>query len=128
MNTAIIPISGFSFTAVNSRFITAAIRFVTLGWWRNSADARSTLRFSRSTGIGPKRRVAGNLDGAEAAELAHDIGARWVIPCHYEMFEFNTADPQTLFVPTCRRLGQACAILKVGESWMPHVNGRAKRD
>jgi len=67
----------------------------------------------------PERRVAGNLDGAEAAELAHDIGARWVIPCHYEMFEFNTADPQTLFVPTCRRLGQACAILKVGESWMP---------
>jgi len=39
----------------------------------------------------PERRVAGNLDGAQAARLAKAIGARDVIPCHYDMFEFNTA-------------------------------------
>ena len=48
-----------------------------------------------------ERRVAGNLWGREAAELAKDIGARHVIPCHYEMFEFNTAKPDE-FVAAAR--------------------------
>jgi L-ascorbate metabolism protein UlaG (beta-lactamase superfamily) len=64
----------------------------------------------------PERRVAGNLDGREAAQLAHDIGARLVVPCHYEMFEFNTADPRVLFVPECVRLAQPYRVLKAGES------------
>jgi len=62
----------------------------------------------------PERRVSGNLDGKEAAELAHAIGARTVVPCHYEMFEFNTATPE-LFVETCERLGQAYRVLCAGE-------------
>ncbi|MEQ1860686.1 MAG: MBL fold metallo-hydrolase [Chthoniobacteraceae bacterium] len=68
-------------------------------------------------GANPERRVAGNLDGCEAAQLAHDIGARWVVPCHYEMFEFNTADPRELFVPECERLGQPYRVLRAGEGW-----------
>jgi L-ascorbate metabolism protein UlaG (beta-lactamase superfamily) len=64
----------------------------------------------------PERRVAGNLDGREAAQLAHDIGAKLVVPCHYEMFEFNTADPRELFVPECERLGQPYRVLRAGES------------
>jgi L-ascorbate metabolism protein UlaG (beta-lactamase superfamily) len=64
-----------------------------------------------------ERRVAGNLDGREAAQLAHDIGARCVIPCHYEMFTFNTADPAELFIPECQRLGQRYRVLRVGEAW-----------
>jgi len=31
----------------------------------------------------PERRVAGNLDGIQAAQLARAIGARVAIPCHY---------------------------------------------
>ena len=65
----------------------------------------------------PERRVAGNLDGREAVQLAREIGARWVIPCHYEMFEFNTADPADLFVPECERLAQPYRVLRAGESW-----------
>lgn len=61
-------------------------------------------------------RVAGNLDGAEAARLAHDIGARLVIPCHYEMFTFNTASPE-LFVREAGRLGQPHRVLRCGERW-----------
>src|SRR5262249_52344013 len=38
----------------------------------------------------PERRVAGNLDGRQAAQLAWEIRARCVIPCHFDMFEFNT--------------------------------------
>ncbi|MEA3208853.1 MAG: hypothetical protein QOE70_1910 [Chthoniobacter sp.] len=71
----------------------------------------------------PERRVAGNLDGAEAARLAQDIGAQWVIPCHYEMFEFNTADPCDLFLPECERLGQGCRVLRAGEGWSPPIGG-----
>ena len=65
-------------------------------------------------GRAPERRVPGNLSGAEAAELAHDIGARLAIPCHFDMFEFNTATPET-FVQTCRRLGQRFRVLRCGE-------------
>lgn len=63
----------------------------------------------------PERRVAGNLFGDEAAQLARDIGARLVIPCHYEMFAFNT-EPTDLFVQTCERLGQPLRVLRCGES------------
>ncbi len=67
-------------------------------------------------GRAPERRVAGNLDGEEAAGLARDIGARVVIPCHFEMFEFNTASPER-FVAACERLGQAFRVLRCGERW-----------
>jgi L-ascorbate metabolism protein UlaG (beta-lactamase superfamily) len=65
-------------------------------------------------GNSPERRVAGNLLGDEAAQLARDIGARLVVPCHYEMFEFNTEPPE-LFVETCRRLDQPHKVLRCGE-------------
>jgi L-ascorbate metabolism protein UlaG (beta-lactamase superfamily) len=65
-------------------------------------------------GSAPERRVSGNLDGRQAAELAHNIGARLVVPCHYDMFAFNTATPD-LFVATCERFGQPCAVLQNGE-------------
>jgi L-ascorbate metabolism protein UlaG (beta-lactamase superfamily) len=65
-------------------------------------------------GRGPERRVAGNLWGDEAAQLAHDIGAGIVIPCHYDMFTFNTASPE-LFVKTANALGQDHKVLELGE-------------
>lgn len=67
-------------------------------------------------GRAPERRVAGNLWGREAAWLAREIGAGCVIPCHYEMFAFNTASPDE-FVAECRRLGQRYCVLRCGERW-----------
>ena len=67
-------------------------------------------------GRAPERRVAGNLWGREAAQLGKDIGARMVIPCHYEMFEFNTATPDE-FVAECQRLDQPYRVLRAGERW-----------
>jgi len=64
-------------------------------------------------GNDPSRGVAGNLDGREAAALAHAIGASLVIPCHYDMFTFNTADP-SLFISTAHQLEQAFRILPPG--------------
>ena len=68
-------------------------------------------------GRAPERRVAGNLSGPEAARLARAIGARWVVPCHYEMFAFNTASPDA-FVAECQALGQPHAVLRAGERWI----------
>jgi L-ascorbate metabolism protein UlaG (beta-lactamase superfamily) len=62
----------------------------------------------------PERRVAGNLWGREAAWLARQIGARLVIPCHYDMFAFNTEPPDE-FLGACRELGQPCRVLQCGE-------------
>lgn len=67
-------------------------------------------------GRGPERRVAGNLNAKEAAQLGKQIGARTVIPCHYEMFAFNTADPQD-FANACNTIGQPYHILRCGERW-----------
>ena len=67
-------------------------------------------------GDSPERRVAGNLSGREAATLAKQIGARLVIPCHYDMFEFNTASPDE-FAAAARELHQPFCILHAGERW-----------
>ena len=67
-------------------------------------------------GRAPERRVAGNLDGPEAAQLAKRIGARLVIPGHYEMFEFNTTSPDQ-FSAEAARLGQRYCVLRAGERW-----------
>ena len=65
-------------------------------------------------GRAPERRVAGNLTGPEAAGLAKKIKAKLVIPCHYDMFEFNTASPDE-FVAECQRLKQPYRVLRQGE-------------
>jgi L-ascorbate metabolism protein UlaG (beta-lactamase superfamily) len=65
-------------------------------------------------GSDPARGVAGNLDGVEAAHLAKDIGARLVVPCHYEGFTFNTASP-AVFIAEADRLDQPHRVLRAGE-------------
>jgi L-ascorbate metabolism protein UlaG (beta-lactamase superfamily) len=79
-------------------------------------DRRIDVALLPINGDLPERRVAGNLDGREAATLAKAIGARLVIPCHYDMFAFNTASPE-LFVETARELRQSFRVLRCGERW-----------
>jgi L-ascorbate metabolism protein UlaG (beta-lactamase superfamily) len=62
----------------------------------------------------PERRVAGNLWGDEAAELAHAIRARLAVPMHFEQFAFNT-EPPDAFAAACERLGQPYRVLRAGE-------------
>ena len=63
-----------------------------------------------------ERGVAGNLSGSEAVRLARKTGMRLVIPCHYEMFEFNTVSTEE-FVGAAHALRQAYCILRAGEGW-----------
>jgi L-ascorbate metabolism protein UlaG (beta-lactamase superfamily) len=65
-------------------------------------------------GRDPARRVAGNFTAQEAAELGKGIGAGSVVPCHYEMFEFNTVSPNK-FVAAAEEIGCPYQLLKVGE-------------
>ena len=65
-------------------------------------------------GRAPERRVPGNFDGPEAARLTRAIGARLAVPCHYEMFEFNTASPDA-FAAEAARLEQPFRLLRCGE-------------
>ncbi|HCW07506.1 MAG TPA: hypothetical protein DGG95_09105 [Cytophagales bacterium] len=62
----------------------------------------------------PERKVAGNLDCAEAAALGKAIHAKLVIPCHYDMFTFNTADVNE-FAAEAAKIKQPYQILRGGE-------------
>lgn len=64
-------------------------------------------------GNDPERGVAGNLNCKEAAQLAKAINAGCVIPCHYDMFQFNTADVNE-FVKEARKINQPYKILTGG--------------
>ena len=62
----------------------------------------------------PERKVAGNLNGREAAQLAKEINAKLVVPHHYYMFEFNTAEPDW-FIAECKKVNQEFKVLRLGE-------------
>lgn len=65
-------------------------------------------------GRDPARGVAGNFNGEEAVALAEETGVRLVIPCHYEMFEFNTVSTEQ-FLKAAKKANQPYRILKCGE-------------
>jgi L-ascorbate metabolism protein UlaG (beta-lactamase superfamily) len=65
-------------------------------------------------GRDPRRGVAGNFSAEEAAQLGKHTSAGLVIPCHYEMFEFNTVSPQE-FIQSTEKIGQKYRLLKCGE-------------
>lgn len=65
-------------------------------------------------GNDPARKVAGNLNTKEAAELAKRLGVKCVIPCHYDMFLFNTADVND-FVKEAESIDQPFKVLRIGE-------------
>jgi L-ascorbate metabolism protein UlaG (beta-lactamase superfamily) len=65
-------------------------------------------------GRDPARGVAGNLSSQEAVQLARDIDAKLVVPCHYDMFKFNTVSPDG-FIEAAKRIGQPYHVLQNGE-------------
>jgi len=65
-------------------------------------------------GRDPVRGVAGNFTVEEAAQLGRRINAGMVVPCHYEMFEFNTVSPEG-FARAANQIGQNYQLLEYGE-------------
>jgi L-ascorbate metabolism protein UlaG (beta-lactamase superfamily) len=77
-------------------------------------DFKVDVAFLPINGNKPERRVAGNLNAEEAARLGKAIGAKLVIPHHYDMFAFNTANPAE-FVAHCEQYQTAHRVLRLGE-------------
>jgi L-ascorbate metabolism protein UlaG (beta-lactamase superfamily) len=121
-----VMVAGFRFTAVRADHNVpgGAVGFVAqCGRWKlyHSGDTTAYAGLGqrlRSFGVDiallPINGQLGNMDGAEAARVAKEGGARLAIPCHFDMFEFNTAAPDD-FVETCASLGQSCRVLRAGE-------------
>jgi L-ascorbate metabolism protein UlaG (beta-lactamase superfamily) len=65
-------------------------------------------------GRDPARGVAGNFTSAEAVDLGKAIGVGLIVPCHYEMFEFNTVSPHR-FVAAANKTACPHRLLKAGE-------------
>ena len=78
------------------------------------------VAFLPINGNKPERRVAGNLNADEAAQLGKAIGARLVIPHHYDLFAFNTADPAE-FMEACQQYETPFRVLQLGERVSIHV-------
>jgi L-ascorbate metabolism protein UlaG (beta-lactamase superfamily) len=74
-----------------------------------------TIALLPINGYAPERRVAGNLNGEEAARLGRAIGAKLTVPHHYDMFQFNTADVR-LFIQEAERYQTPYKVLQQGEA------------
>jgi L-ascorbate metabolism protein UlaG (beta-lactamase superfamily) len=55
-----------------------------------------------------------HLDGETLVPLAKAAGVRLVVPCHYEMFEFNTESPDE-FARACEGLEQPFRVMQCWE-------------
>jgi L-ascorbate metabolism protein UlaG (beta-lactamase superfamily) len=61
----------------------------------------------------PSRKVAGNLNAEEAVDLAKTCNIPYVIPCHYDLFAFNTADINE-FINIAKAKQQGYVVLNLG--------------
>ena len=65
-------------------------------------------------GNDPSRGVAGNLNASEAVWLAKKIQAKLTIPCHYDLFSFNTVDV-SIFIEEAKKIKIPFKVLEPGE-------------
>jgi L-ascorbate metabolism protein UlaG (beta-lactamase superfamily) len=77
-------------------------------------DFEIDIAFLPINGNKSERRVAGNLSYEEAARLGKKIGAKLTIPHHYDLFEFNTENPEN-FIQKAEEYGINYKVLKLGE-------------
>jgi L-ascorbate metabolism protein UlaG (beta-lactamase superfamily) len=69
-------------------------------------------------GADPARGVAGNFNIEQAAQLAEEIGAQWIVPTHYDMFTFNTVDVKRFVTHMdSRRSRTRYKVMQCGEGW-----------
>jgi L-ascorbate metabolism protein UlaG (beta-lactamase superfamily) len=84
--------------------------------------ARLDLAFLPINGRDERRKalgVPGNMTIEEAVELTTAVRPKVVIPHHYDMFTFNTADVREFEAVLKRRVPeQAYRILRCGERWI----------
>ena len=112
-----VEVAGFSIAAVPARHPgDHCVGYVIDGRIYHSGDTEAIEAPAHDVDIAlvPINGKLWNLDGEEAARLAHSTAAALAVPMHYDMFEFNTASPER-FVAECERLGQPYRVLRAGE-------------
>jgi L-ascorbate metabolism protein UlaG (beta-lactamase superfamily) len=121
-----IAVAGFELTAVPAEHDVpgGAVGFVVrCGRWTlyHAGDTTAYPGLAQRLGPGapdvallPINGKLGNMDGPDAARIAKEARAALAVPCHFEMFEFNTASPAE-FESECARLQQPCRVLRAGE-------------
>ena len=81
-------------------------------------EEKVTVALLPVNGRDPSRGVPGNFTVAEAAQLAEEIGARWLAPMHYDMFAANTVEVDRFIAHMLgQRPGQRFKIFQCGEGW-----------
>lgn len=82
------------------------------------------ILFLPINGRDPRRGVSGNMNAAEAIELASQVKPRFVVPHHYDMFTFNTV-PISEFTSIASRLplDTQARVLQCGERWIVNRPG-----
>jgi L-ascorbate metabolism protein UlaG (beta-lactamase superfamily) len=80
------------------------------------SDFNIDLAFLPINGNRPERKVAGNLNYEEAAQIGKLAEIKCVIPHHYHLFEFNTEDPKK-FKAACEKIETPYKILELGEGF-----------
>jgi L-ascorbate metabolism protein UlaG (beta-lactamase superfamily) len=89
--------------------------------------AKLDLAFLPINGRDARRKalgVPGNMTIEEAVEVCAAAKPRVVVPHHYDMFAFNTADVAEFAARLAQRLpGQSYRILQCGERWIYEKNG-----
>ena len=87
-------------------------------WYDDIVDFLNPFKvdvaFLPINGNDPTRGVAGNLNCEEAARLGKEIQTKLVIPHHYDLFKFNTADPKE-FEREVKKVKQPYKIMQLGE-------------
>ncbi len=76
-------------------------------------DFKPQLALLPINGNEPVRKVAGNLNAKEAVTLAKKCKIPFVVPCHYDLFAFNTADVNE-FISIARDMEQPYLVLELG--------------
>jgi L-ascorbate metabolism protein UlaG (beta-lactamase superfamily) len=112
-----VEVAGFSVTAVPARHPGPhCVGYVIDGRVYHAGDTEAIEPPARGVEVAlvPINGKVDNMDGVEAARLAHAMRAALAVPMHVEMFEFNTASPDA-FVAECERLGQPYRVLRAGE-------------
>ena len=67
---------------------------------------------------GRGRGFPGNFEVAEAAQLAEEIGAEWLVPMHYDMFACDTVDINRFIEHMLgHRPAQRFKVFECGEMW-----------
>jgi L-ascorbate metabolism protein UlaG (beta-lactamase superfamily) len=112
-----VEVAGFSIAAVTARHPGPhCVGYVIDGRIYHAGDTDSTEPPAHDVELAlvPINGRLDNLDGEQAARLAHAMRAGLAVPMHYEQFEFNSASPDP-FVRECERLDQRYRVLRAGE-------------